>query len=62
MEIRYRWNVRMCKGRGVCEVKMDRSLLCGMQPGGQLKVFKLVVFGVMQLDLSFRKTVLAAIS
>lgn len=51
----------MCKGRGVCEVKMDRSLLCGMQPGGQLKVFKLVVFGVMQLDLSFRKTVLAAI-
>ena len=51
----------MCKGRGVCEVKMDRSLLCGVQHWGQLKVFKLVVFWVMQWDLSFRKIALAAI-
>ena len=51
----------MGKGRGVCEVKMDRSLHCVVQHGGQLKVFKLVVVWVMQLYLSFRKLVLAAI-
>ena len=57
MEIRCKWNVRMCKGRGGCEMKMDRCLLCAMLQGEQSKVFNLVVFGVMQLDLSFQKIV-----
>lgn len=45
-------------GRLGCEVKADRWDQLGREPS---KGFNLLLVGVLQLDLSFRKIVLAAI-